>query len=92
MTRTSVSPALATFVVIITIVLLCVAYLTAYYSMLDPGDFDIGEVLPGTGRWELLPVYRIDNAIVSGIFWPAHQLDRRAFPDRWSAELDIQVE
>jgi hypothetical protein len=79
----------ATIAVALAALLLPTVYLAAYVGMLRSGESHIGEVIPGTGRYELLPIYRWENDTVRKFFWPAHQVDRRIRPDRWSAELTI---
>jgi hypothetical protein len=81
--------AAAPVVVALAGLLLVPAYLGAYFGMLRRDQLSIGDVIPGSGCYELLPLYRVEGAAVSTFFWPAHQIDRRLFPARWKAELMV---
>ena len=80
-------PFLAVALVLGVWVALIAAYMASYGAMLKPGEYEVGDCIPGTGRYEILPVYRLDNDFVRIGFWPVHQADRRLFPQRWSIEI-----
>ena len=62
------------------LLLLFVAYMGSYYTMLDP------KVLWAVADGEVLPVYRISGelgALLDAFYRPAHKLDKQLRQDRW---------
>ena len=62
-------------------------YMASYYAALGHGFLVALKqpVLPNDPvPYELQPQYRVPG--VAGLFWPAHQIDRRLRPAHWSTQ------
>ena len=64
-------------VILIAVVLLPVAYMGAYYGMLE------SIVRQSLGSQRVDPGYRIRSIYVHHFFWPANQIDRQIRPGKW---------
>ena len=74
---------------VVAVALLFVAYMSGYCTeMLEHREFNLGFGNPTGVR----PVYRTENLLVEGFFWPANQIDRQLRPRPWRLEAFLLEE
>ena len=84
-------------VVLVILAAMTLAYLGAYWMLLDDASWDIAIVRTAGGRMVVQRVaeYRWGGDAAQAAFWPAHRIDRWLRAAHWevgSAGIDIETE
>ena len=66
--------------------LLFAAYMGSYYAILQEAREETRPLPEGWLLVQLEPHYRMDTDLITVVFRPAHQLDRRIRPGYWGDE------